>query len=440
MPTVALDIEYPAWSAPLLEPARYKGAKGGRSRGGSHFFAGLVVEHLLCDPEAHIVCIREVQRTLRYSAKSLIESKIREHGLQDYFQILVPEIRSRVGNGVIIFEGMQDHTADSIKSLEGFERAWVEEAQSLSKRSIDLLLPTIRMPGSELWFSWNPREPDDPIETLFRALAGETYPEASGFSVGESHAVVHATYKENPFIEPDGVVHREAERMRALDPDAYDHIWDGGYDIKSDAKVLAGKYVVEEFDVPHREWGGPYHGADHGFAMDPRVLVRCWIGPHPKWGENCLYVEHESYHVKLGISATAAQWAKDVPGFARYVVRAESAEPGTNDYLQKNGVPLLEGVKKWPGSVKDGIAHLHSYDKIIVHPRCVHTAEECRLYSYKVDKRTGDILPDIEDKFDHTIDSIRYALAPLTLRGAQQVPAGLITDLSHAQRPAWAIE
>jgi phage terminase large subunit len=214
--------------------------------------------------------------------------------------------------------------------------------------------------------------------------------------------------------------------MRALDPDAYDHIWDGGYDIKSDAKVLAGKYVVEDFEVPyHTEvrpqsadvvtpvCQGPYHGADHGFAMDPRTLVRLWIGPHPKWGKRCLYVEHESYHVKLGIDRTAQQWAQDVPGFARYVVRCESAEPGTNDYLRRHGVPRLEGVKKWQGSVEDGIAHLRSYNKIIVHPRCVHTAEECRLYSYKVDKHTGDILPDIEDRHNHTIDASRYALAPL---------------------------
>jgi phage terminase large subunit len=222
--------------------------------------------------------------------------------------------------------------------------------------------------------------------------------------------------------------------MQALDSDAYEHIWLGGYDIKSDAKVLAGKYVVEEFDVPYVEvpnasrfptldyqWDGPYHGADHGFAMDPRTLVRLWIGPHPKWGKRCLYVEYESYHVKLGIDRTAQQWAQDVPGFARYVVRCESAEPGTNDYLRRHGVPRLEGVKKWQGSVEDGIAHLHSYDKIIVHPRCVHTAEECRLYSYKVDKHTGDILPDIEDRHNHCIDAIRYALAPLIKPGRRLI-------------------
>ncbi len=211
---VSLDIPTPAWAEPLLAPARYKGASGGRSAGRSHFFAERAVEDMVCDPSLRFVCIREVQRSLKFSAKSLVERKIRGLGVSDMFRVLSTEIRRVGGDGVMIFEGMQAHTADSIKSLEGFGRAWVEEAHSLSKRSLDLLLPTIREPSSEIWFSWNPDQPDDPVDAFFSAS-----PE------GAVH--ISSTYLDNPFC-PEVMV-QEAERLLRSDPAAYEHIWLGGY-------------------------------------------------------------------------------------------------------------------------------------------------------------------------------------------------------------------
>lgn len=424
MATVSLEIDTAEWAVPLLEPARYKGASGGRASAKSHFFAELAVEEMVCDPELRFVCIREVQRSLRFSAKSLVESKIRKFGLEwsrrspdGLFEILKTEIRHTRGEGIMIFEGMQDHTADSLKSLENFGRAWVEEAQSISQRSLDLLLPTIRSPGSELWFSWNPDQPEDPVDAFFADMK----------QADDDFVHVHSTYLDNPFCPPEML--REAERMRTTDPDAYDHIWLGKYDVKSDAKVLAGKYHIEDFEVPTNRlgepmWRGPYHGADWGFAVDAQVLVRCWTGPHPKHGENCLYVEHESYWVKLGLDDTPRRWQTDVPGSEDYVVRADSAQPGNVEYLRTHGYPRIEGVDKWKGSVEDGIAHLRQYDAIIIHTRCTHTAEEARLYSYKVDKRTGDVLPKIEDRHNHCIDAIRYALAPLIVRRGKSFAFG----------------
>jgi hypothetical protein len=169
---------------------------------------------MVCDPDLRFVCIREVQRSLKFSAKSLIERKIRRLGVSDMFDVLNTEIRRKGGEGVCIFEGMQDHTADSLKSLEGFGRAWVEEAHSMSKRSMDLLLPTIREPGSELWFSWNPDQPDDPVDAFFNS-----HPE------GAVH--VQSTYLDNPFC-PEVMV-QEARRLQNADPEAYEHIWMGGY-------------------------------------------------------------------------------------------------------------------------------------------------------------------------------------------------------------------
>jgi phage terminase large subunit len=403
MPRLEIDLPTPQWALPMLRPARYKGIKGGRAGAKSHLVAELAVEEMVADPTLRFVCIREVQRSLRFSAKSLVEQKIRQMGVAHLFDILTTEIRRKGGPGIMIFEGMQDHTADSLKSLEGFQRAWVEEAQSISQRSLDLLLPTIRSPGSEIWFTWNPDQPDDPVDVLFQQLE-EDDPEQA------RHVLIHANYTDNPWCPPEMVA--EAERMRRVDIDAYAHIWLGQYNVKSQAQVLHGKCRVEDF-APQPGWQGPYHGNDHGFAQDPTTLVRVWIGPHPSHGKHCLYVERESYAVELSIDARATRWERDVPGFARYVVRADSAEPGTIDYLKRHGVPKIEGVKKWQGSVEDGIAHLRQYDAIIIHPNCPHAIEESRLYRYKVDKKTGDILPDIEDKHNHIWDAVRYALAPL---------------------------
>lgn len=235
----------PRWALPLQQPMRYKGASGGRSSGKSHEFAEDAVEAMVCDPSLRFVCIREVQRALKYSAKALVESKIRSMGVESLFEIQATEIRRRGGTGVMIFEGMQDHTADSIKSLEGFGIAWVEEAQSISKRSLDMLLPTIRAPKSEIWFSWNPDQQTDPVDVFF---AGK--PEGSVY--------VHTTYLDNPFC-PD-VMLIEANRLKAKDEDAYEHIWGGGYFLGGNGRVYSSfinkPYPLGNLDESVRDTGG----------------------------------------------------------------------------------------------------------------------------------------------------------------------------------------
>ncbi|AHD10012.1 phage terminase large subunit [Phaeobacter gallaeciensis] len=233
-----LTIDTAEVFTPLLEAARYKGAHGGRGSGKSQFFGGLAVEDAVAAPGdmgegLRMVCIREVQKSLKHSAKSLIESKLREHGLDESqgFKAYNDVIKTPK-DGLIIFQGMQDHTADSIKSLEGFHRAWVEEAQTLSAFSMSLLRPTIRWedPGrglkSELWFGWNPRRKIDPVDQLLRGAALPT-----------GAAVVQANWKHNPWF-PSVL---EAERQDCLrdTPDQYDHIWGGGY-----ATVFSGAYFA----------------------------------------------------------------------------------------------------------------------------------------------------------------------------------------------------
>lgn len=389
-----LEIPTARWAVPLLAPARYKGGHGGRGSGKSHFFAELMVEEHVADPHQQSVCIREIQKSLKFSSKKLLESKIESLGVSHLFDVTLTEIRRVGGAGIIIFQGMQDHTADSIKSLEGFHRAWVEEAQNLSARSLQLLRPTIRAPGSQLWFSWNPEKPTDAVDAFLRG------PNAPRDSI-----VVEVNFLDNPF--PSDALRDEFETDRvSLDPETFHHVWEGGYNVRSKAQIFAGKWRVDEFE-PGKDWDGPYHGLDFGFADDPTAAVKLWI--HGKR----LYIEHESGKRGLELDHTADYIERDIPGIRAHAVRADSARPESISYLKRHGMPRIGSVKKWAGSVEDGIEHIRSYAEVIVHTRCKQTAQEFRLYSYKVDKNSGDVLPVIVDDHNHFIDAIRYGLEPL---------------------------
>ena len=201
---------------PLLASARYKGAYGGRGSGKSHFFAELAVYRCVLDVGMRLVCVREVQKSLRESVKLLVEDKIRALGVEPLFKILHDRIESP-GDGIILFQGMADHTAESIKSLEGFHIAYVEEAQTFTARSLELLRPTIRKPDSELWFSWNPRSASDPVDAFFRGM--EPPPDS---------VIVRTSYRHNPFfpevLEEERVFDERVNRHR------YGHIWLGEYE------------------------------------------------------------------------------------------------------------------------------------------------------------------------------------------------------------------
>lgn len=371
---------------PLLEPSRYKAAHGGRGSGKSHFFAEALVERALMQPGLRAVCIREIQKSLAQSSKRLIEDKIRALGVGGKFRVLKGEIWTP-GGGLIVFEGMQQHNAESIKSLEGYDVAWVEEAQTLSQTSLDMLRPTLRKPGSELWFAWNPRLEKDPVDAFFRK--GEPPPNS---------IVVESNWQDNPwFNETELVDEKEWDKRR--DPDKYAHIWLGEYLRNSEARVFKN-WKVEDFETPPD--ARFYFGADWGFSVDPTVLVRCWIN-----GRN-LFVDHEAWKVGCEIDHSPALFDK-VPGSRRWPIVADSANPQAISYMFRNGFDKIKSSVKGPGSIEEGVEFLKSYD-IVVHPRCQHVIDELTLYAYEVDKQTGDVLPKLADKKNHTIDSLRYAV------------------------------
>ena len=387
-----LNIKTPRWAKPLLTTRRYKGAKGGRGSGKSHFFAEMLVESHILNPDCNSVCIREIQKSLKFSAKKLIEDKIRAMGVSDMFDITLTEIRNKNGNGIIIFQGMQDHTADSIKSLEGFDIAWAEESQSISRRSIELLLPTIRKPGSEIWFSWNPYLDTDPVETMIN------------WNKDDDSVCVHVNYLDNPFL--DDILIKEAERHKRNKPDSFDHVWLGQYATKSDSQIFKDKYEIKDFEID-KSFGIPLFGIDFGFANDATTGVKVYIK------NDILYIYEEAYKVGLELDDTAMYLKSKISEIDKYPIEADCARPESISYLKRNGLPFIRGVKKWKGSVIDGIEFIKSFDKIVIHSRCENTISEFRLYSYKVDKRTDNILPDVEDSNNHIIDAIRYALEPV---------------------------
>lgn len=377
-----LDIPTARVFNPLLRGARYMGARGGRGSAKSWFFAGLAVEEAW-RRKVDIVCIREVQLTLEQSVKKLIENTIQRHHLGQYFEVKEREIVSHRGSR-IIFRGMQDFNAENIKSLEGFGIAWTEEAQTLSQRSLDLLRPTIREEGSQLWFSWNPDSEDDPIEKFF----GEDRP--------EDCILVEANYWDNPWFP--AVLRAEMEHDRKRDPDKYQHVWCGAYRQTSEALVIQN-WKVEEC-VPPRG-AVMRQGADWGYANDPTVLLRAWIE-----GKS-LFVDHEAYMVGCEITQIPDLFRR-VPDSEKWFITADSSRPETISYMRKHGYPRINGAVKGAGSLEEGIEWLKNYD-IIVHPRCENLIRELKNYSWKVDKLTGKILPVLEDKHNHCIDALRYA-------------------------------
>jgi phage terminase large subunit len=380
-----LQLQTPEWALPLLEASRYKGAWGGRGSGKSHMMAELMIEAHIIDQKRRSVCVREIQKSLNQSVKRLLETKIEAMNAGAYFEVQEAVIKSTRGDGMIIFQGMQNHTADSIKSLEGYDCAWVEEAQSLSQTSLDLLRPTIRKPESELWFTWNPRQNSDPVDFLLR---GPTPP--------KNATVIKVNFSDNPWFPQ--VLRDEMEYDKRRDPDKYQHVWQGSYLTNSSARVFKN-WKIDEFDAPpdaiHRL------GADWGFAIDPTVLVRCHIVGRT------LYIDHEAYMVGCEIVNTPELFMQ-VPEAEKWPIVADSARPETISHMRKNGFPKIMTAVKGPKSVEEGVEFLKGYD-IVVHPRCTHTIDELSLYSYKQDPLTAKILPILEDKKNHVIDALRYA-------------------------------
>lgn len=390
-----LNLETPLAFGYLFDPplgeTRYRVAYGGRGSAKSWQFARALLVHGLSRP-LRILCAREYQASIKDSVHRVLADQITRLGLEGSYTVQEASIIGKNGTE-FLFKGLK-RDISQIKSTEGIDICWIEEAEAVSDHSWKILTPTIRKDGSEIWVTFNPALESDPTYQLFVARPTE-------------RAIVrYVTYDDNPWF-PD-VLRQEADEMFLTDPEAHAHVWRGKPWARSDAQVLAGKWQVMNFE-PTDQWHGPYFGADWGFAKDPTSLIKCWVH------DNTLYIEWEISGAQMDFDATERAFDR-IPDSRKYVIRSDSARPETIAEMKKRGF-RTEPAPKWSGSIEDGITHLRSYAAIVIHPRCQRTIEEARLWRYKTDPRTEDVLPILKPGNDHCMDALRYALAPLIRKG-----------------------
>lgn len=386
-------------------PSRYKIAHGGRGSGKSWGFVRTSLA-LSSKHKLRVLCVREVQNSIQESIHRLLCDQIEHMRLSPYFDIQKQGLYGNNGSDYI-FAGIRTDPA-KIKSTEGVDICLVEEAEKVSEESWRALIPTIRKPGSEIWVCFNPREEFDPTYKRFV------------LNTPSNSRITQINWSDNPWFPAvleqernhalDLIRNATDDKLREQAQADYDHVWEGACRTISESQILKGKTVITEFH-PNPSWDGPYFGADWGFATDPTALVKLWIY------DNVLYVEHEAWGVGIEIDHTPELF-DTISGARTHTIRADSARPETISYMRRRGFDI-RGAAKGQGSVEDGIAFLRGFRSIVIHPRCTHFAEEARLYSYKVDRLSGDILPIPIDSFNHCIDAARYALEPIMKRTQQ---------------------
>lgn len=411
--SLVLDQTHPL-SDLYYKKARYKIYWGGRGSAKSWGFAEALVRLAAAQPLV-ILCCREFQSSIKDSSHRVIKATIERLGLQGWFDVTDNSIRSRVG-AEFIFKGLFNNE-NGIKSTEGIDIAWVEEAHSVSRTSWRSLIPTVRKEGSEIWMSFNMGTEDDATYKMF-------------VETPRPRSIIHKiNYDQNPFFK-DSELYEEMEHDKATDFQLYEHIWLGMPMVISNEVIFAGKYTIEAFDDDlWKKADRLFFGADFGYSTDPNALIRSFIlteqVPNGRGGFRTvsdLYVEYEAYG-RCDIDEMD-EFYRSVPGSKDWPIKSDSARPEFPSYFRARGYNM-SAAEKWPGSVEDGIAHLRGFRKIIIHPRCVNMAREARLYRYKVDKKQLDennqplVLPIIVDANNHGWDAIRYSLDGYIMRSGE---------------------
>ena len=403
----------------LSSEKRIRVLSGGRAAEKSHACARYLLA-LAYERSLKVLCLRELQSTLADSSYALLSSLIEsDWRLREHFQVLANDIRG-VNGSRFVFKGLLNYTSDSIKSFEGFDCAWTDESQRLSARSLKLLLPTIRKSGSFYIFSLNPEKAEDPVyDELIEKDRPDVYK-------------AHFTYLENPFCSPEIKALAELDKR---DYSVFAHVWLGELLILSEARIFKNweigvfdsQELIEEWTQEDRERALSPDGMfkkDYNKALNqqrklkrstaimygldwyPCSAVRCFLDP----SGTLLYVDFDWFS-DPDFDHLADSIIKAMPGIEHSNrVRADCARPELIKHVGKK-IPGIEGSKKWPGSVLDGIKWLQGRERIIVHERCAHLAEEFRLYSWQVDRHTEKIIINQpEDEFNHVIDALRYAV------------------------------
>ena len=380
----ALNFYFPEKVVPVLRAkTRYKVLRGGRGGGKSFAFA----DHIVVNAAVgclRILCTREMQNSIRDSVHRLLVDRINTLNLDELFNI-TKEVISSKGGSEIIFRGLR-HNISEIKSMEGIDICWVEEAEKVSEDSWMTLIPTIRKPDSEIWVSFNPEDESSPTYKRFV------------LSPPPDCASAEINYSDNPWF-PE-VLRKEMEYDKRVDYEKYEHVWLGKTKMYANALIFKGKFRVEEFETPAD--ARFFYGADWGFANDPTAAARMFIK------DRTLFIDYEAYGVGVEIEETPMLF-DSIPEIRKWVITADSARPETISYMRHHGFNI-NGAEKGPGSVEDGIEFLRSFEAIIIHPRCKNSYKDFNNYKWKVDRITNEILPIPVDSSNHVPDACRYAL------------------------------
>lgn len=405
VPSLVLNRSHPL-SDLYYKKKRFKVYWGGRGSAKSWGFAEALVRLAAALP-LRILCVREFQNSIKDSSHKLLKDTITRLGLDSWFTVTADSIKSRVG-AEFMFKGLHGNE-QSIKSTEGVDICWPEEAQTISELSWRTLIPTLRKDNAEFWISFNLIEESDATYQRFVVNADDRM------------LVHHVNYDSNPYFP--SVLRADMEADKRNDFALYEHIWLGKALKRSNAIILNNKYRVAEFDDDlWKQADRLLYGADFGFAQDPSTLLRSFIIQRPTSGRR-LYISHEAYGTGVELD-DMPEFYDSVPGSRDWPIKADSARPETISYLRRKGF-AISAAEKWDGSVKDGITHLRGFDEIIIHPRCVKTAAEAYLYRYKVDTKVVDahgqpqVLPIVVDKHNHCWDAQRYALDGYIHRGGE---------------------
>jgi len=393
-------VEIPPKLVPMFSQPRgayrYRGAYGGRGSAKSFTFAKMAAIWGYAE-KLRILCTRDIQDSIKESFHAELKNAIAsEPWLAAAYDVGIDYLRCKTSGTEFLFKGLR-HGISSIKSTAGINLCIVEEAEDVPEYSWEALEPTIRAPKSEIWVIWNPKIEGSPVDNRFR----KTTPPRS--------CIVEMNYGDNPWFPPE-LEEQRRHAQRTMYPGRYAWIWEGDYLRNSEVQVFGGRCKVDEFE-PVPDWDGPYHGLDFGFANDPTAGVRCWIH------ERRLFIEREAVKTGLELDATAGYVSGCIPGIEDHVIRADSSRPESISYLMRHGLPRITACRKWAGSVEDGIEYIKSFREIIIHPRCKEMQREARLYSYKVDRLTGEVKPDVVDAHNHLWDAVRYALGDMIARG-----------------------
>lgn len=397
LPAKVLDV----FSAPRGD-YQYRVLKGGRGSGKS-VGAATMAAIWGFNERLRILCVRQFQSSIPESFyREIVDALEMNPWLAAHYTITKESITGKNGTQ-FIFKGL-DRNPQSIKSLAKIDLTILEEAEDIPEAAWANLEATIfRQPKSEMWVIYNPKNENSPVD--FRFVKNEA----------PMSIVRTVNFNDNPFLDARTIRLQERD-LRIFDYATYAHRWLGHYLKNSKTQIFNNKFEVKEF-VADKSFDGPYQGLDWGYSNDPTAAIRCWIK------DECLWIEYEAGGTGIELDQVIAECEK-IPDFLKYRTIADSAQPSMISHVKRKGMDRIEGAKKGPGSIEDGIAFIRSFARVYIHPRCKRTLEEFQLYSWKVDRNRIDpetgqpyITNDPVDAYNHWLDSCRYALEPIMRRG-----------------------